>query len=269
MKSRFYAWMLPDGKRGIESSWADCEAVVKGRNARFRGFPDRGSAERWLAGEDVPRPPRAGARPRIYAWHTEDEEGVAASWEDCERSVKGRSARFRCFEDRRSALDWLAQGAPYEDREAARRDALSGCPEDSLFFDSGTGPGRGVEVRVTDRDGTPLVHLGKPVEGRLTREGNLILGRGRTNNFGELMACLLALRAARATGRLHVMGDSRRVLDFWSRGRVSRAKRAEDPDLARLAAETASERRCFEASGGRVDWIPGGVNPADLGFHRD
>ncbi len=271
MKNRFYAWMLPDGKRGIASSWVGCEAIVSGRKARFRGFPDRRSAERWLAGEAVPAPSAGPSRlpGKVYGWRTEDREGIASSWDECERMVMGRSARCRAFPDREAASRWLAAGAPYEDREAARKEALRACPADSLFFDSGTGPGRGVEIRVTTMEGAPVIHLGKPAEGRLTEEGNLLLGRGRTNNYGELMACLLALRAAGAMGSLHVYGDSKLVLDYWSLGRVSRSKREDDPDLARLAGETASERRRFEAAGGILGHVSGGANPADLGFHRD
>jgi ribonuclease HI len=124
-------------------------------------------------------------------------------------------------------------------------------------------------VNVTDREGVPLAHLAAPEEGATTPQGTVVLGRGRTNNYGELYACLLALRTAARTGSQHLFGDSRLVLDFWSRGHVSTDKRARDPALAALAARVKAEREAFERRGGALAHVPGGRNPADLGHHRD
>ena len=49
-KNRYYAFDV-DGDRGIVESWTECEAKVKGRQARYRGFPDRAPAEAWLDGD--------------------------------------------------------------------------------------------------------------------------------------------------------------------------------------------------------------------------
>ena len=50
MKSskKYYAYRLASGKEGICDSWKDCEKVVSGRDARFRGFLSRFEAENWL-----------------------------------------------------------------------------------------------------------------------------------------------------------------------------------------------------------------------------
>lgn len=267
-RNRFYAYVTARA-RGIASSWAECEAIVSGRHARYKGFPDRASAEAWLAAgapyEADPRKP-----PRFYAHRTEADEGISTSWADCERHVKGRRARYRSFPDRASAEAWLTAGAPYEDRDIEKREALSRYDPESVFFDSGTGPGRGTEIRVTDRDGIPLVHLAPySAEGRLQPDGNLLLGRSRTNNYGELLSCLLAIEAASALGWKHVHGDSALVLDYWSLGRVSSRVRERDPDLARLAGRAREARARFESAGGRLGRVPGRFNPADLGFHRE
>jgi hypothetical protein len=266
-RNRFYAY-VSGRERGIVSSWAACEEKVSGRNARYRGFPDRRSAEAWLAsGARYEASPRRDER--HYAFHTETEEGVTASWDECERIVRGRRARYRGFASRAEALAWLEAGAIYEDRALEKREALEAYPPDSVFFDSGTGPGRGTEIRLSDRDGVPLVHLSDYDEGMLVPEGNIVIGRLRTNNYGELLACLLAIQAATRLGSRHVLGDSRLVVEYWSLGRVSRAKRATDPDLAALARRTAAARRRFESLGGSVGLVPGRLNPADLGYHRD
>jgi len=140
-------------------------------------------------------------------------------------------------------------------------------PEEAVYFDSGTGRGHGTEVNVTDHRGTLLAHLVTPPS-RITPFQTVRLSPGRTNNYGELLACLLAIRVARKLGRPIVAGDSRLALDYWSRGLVKASLREADPDLARLAAMTARERAAFEAGGGQLRYIPGDRNPADLGFHR-
>jgi ribonuclease HI len=266
-KNRFYAYVTPR-ERGIASSWPQCEEKVSGRHARYKGFPDRAAAERWLA-TGAHYEQKADRPTKHYAYRTETEEGVVDSWRECERIVRGRRARYRGFETREAARRWLDEGALYENREVEKALAMADYPEDAVFFDSGTGPGRGVEIKVTDREGVPLVHLAERDEGALHPEGSLVLGHSRTNNYGELLACLVALQAAQELGSRHVYGDSKLVLDYWSKGHVGRDKRASDPDLAELAGECAEQRKRFERAGGTLGHVPGRFNPADLGFHRE
>jgi ribonuclease HI len=266
-RNKWYAFVTAR-ERGILPSWDACEAKVKGRPARYRGFPDRASAERWLA--EGARYDQADRPAKWYAWAIDGERGVCGTWPECERIVRGRrAARFRSFADRADAERWLAEGAPARDRARDKREALDALPENAVFFDSGTGPGRGVEVNVTDRDGVPMAHLAAPAEGELTAQGTVVLGRKRTNNYGELYGCLLALRAAERLGSRHVFGDSRLVLEFWSRGYVTAARRASDPALRELSVLVREARAAFERKGGVLAHVPGGTNPADLGHHRD
>jgi ribonuclease HI len=255
----------------VVASWPACEARVSGRKARYRGFPDRASAERWLAADGDDRAGQAPGPRKVYAYRTETSEGVVDSWAACSGAVEGHKARYRSFPDAASARRWLADGARYEDRVALGAAAVASLPDDAVYFDSGTGPGHGAEVRITDRAGASLLHLAGdlPPGSTATAAGNLILGRSRTNNYGELLACLLALRVAEHTGTKAVLGDSRLVLDYWSKDRVSAAKRASDPALSELAREAAQARRAFERAGGRLAHVSGSVNPADLGYHRD
>jgi ribonuclease HI len=211
----------------------------------------------------------AKAAKNCYAWTVQGEEGIASSWNECESRVSGRKgARFRGFATRQEARAWLDAGAQYAARGEKKARERVDLPEDAVFFDAGTGRGNGTEANVTDRDGTPLAHLEAPAQ-LLTQFGTIQLSPGRTNNFGELLGCYYALKIARRLGRTRVLGDSALVLDYWSKNHLSAEKRENDPDLVRLAALTARERIAFEADGGRLSHVPGGQNPADLGFHRD
>lgn len=209
-------------------------------------------------------------KPKYYAYLLLESgiRGIVESWDDCLAAISGNSARYRGFDSRAAASDWLDAGAVYEDRKAVKAFAQSDLPKDAVFFDSGTGRGEGTEVNVTDRAGTPLAFMAAP-SSRITSFGTVLLSEGRTNNYGELMGCYLAIKVAMKTGRTLVMGDSALVLEYWSRGRVNREAAARDSDLARLVKATAELRRIFESSGGRLEHVPGGINPADLGFHRD
>lgn len=231
-------------------------------------------------------------RKRFYAWRVGDEEGVTTSWPECEAKVKGRNARYKRFSTLEEALAWLRDGAkygPWDDGvrplrltkeggagrarpnrrpKAQHRTPTIGppLPRDAIYFDSGTGRGQGIEVNVTTWDRKPVAHLLVSGE-RITPYGTIQLSKGRTNNYGELLACLLAIRAARRLGFKKVGGDSRLVLDYWSKGHVKRPLTRADPDLARLVEMTKAERAAFEAEGGVLHHVRGSLNPADLGFH--
>ena len=210
------------------------------------------------------------AKSRFYAYYLVDDDtrGIVTTWDDCESATAGHHARYRGFVTREDAEAWLDAGAEYADRKAAKASRRTELPEEAVYFDAGTGRGQGTEVNVTDRDGVPMAHLAAP-PGLITEFGTVRLSPGRTNNYGELMGCYLALKIAMKLERRLICGDSRLVIDYWSRGRVNADTLAGDPDLAVLASKTASERRAFEAAGGRIAHVSGDINPADLGFHRD
>ncbi|MEJ2367042.1 MAG: viroplasmin family protein [Acidobacteriota bacterium] len=205
---------------------------------------------------------------KFYAYKTPEGSGVVESWSECENRVAGRPARYKGFAARGDAEAWLRAGARYEDRAAKKQVAQAKLPEDAVYFDAGTGGGNGTEINVTGRDGVPLLHLVLP-EDQLTVRGTHYPPGGRTNNYGELLACVCALKIAEKLKLKKVCGDSELVLKYWSRGHVSRDKSAADPDLARLAQTAARTRKAFESAGGILIHVPGGLNPSDLGFHRD
>jgi ribonuclease HI len=138
--------------------------------------------------------------------------------------------------------------------------------EPGIYFDAGTGRGAGVEVSVTDERGKNLLH--EAISKRdLNKFGKHLLGdTAATNNYGELLALRYALEIARARGVKNVFGDSKLVIEYWSKWKIKRKEVA--AETVALADEVAAMREAFERGGGTVTRISGGDNPADLGFHR-
>lgn len=184
--------------------------------------------------------------------------GIVDSWAECEKKVKGiNGARYKGFKSLAEAREWLAGGAKYDIRQKKK------MPE-GVYFDAGTGRGDGVEISVTDKNGKDL--LDKAIHpDLLNKHGKHLLPKGKTNNFGELLACRYAMGLANMLKKKKVMGDSKLVVDFWSKGMI---KREVDAKTRALAFEVAALRREFEARGGEITLISGDDNPADLGFHK-
>lgn len=195
--------------------------------------------------------------------------GITERWAECEKMVSGVSgARYRSFRTAAEARAWLKGGAVYAvTPEAGTATSVPRTKKPlsaGIYFDAGTGRGEGVEISVTDEHGRDLLH-GVLAREMINRHGKHLLGTGVTNNYGELLACRYALELAKKSGQRRIFGDSRLVIDFWSRGF---AKKGVAPETKKLAARVAKMRRQFEKAGGTMVHIPGRDNPADLGFHR-
>ncbi|RKP02072.1 hypothetical protein CXG81DRAFT_18244 [Caulochytrium protostelioides] len=92
----------------------------------------------------------------------------------------------------------------------------------------------------------------------------------QNNNGAELAAMAYALRYANSKpGEVKVIAsDSSLVLDYWSKGRVSKQTRERmDPAVKDLITEVDGLRQQFERNGGILVKVPGSSNPADLGWH--
>jgi ribonuclease HI len=198
---------------------------------------------------------------KYYAYLLPDKKsGVTDDWSICERMVSGViGARYRGFSSNEDARAWLEEGARYEIKIRKKL-------EQGIYFDAGTGRGDGVEISVTDEAGKNLLHKA------MKKKALNLFGKHRverddaTNNYGELLALRYALEIAEKEKIKHIFGDSKLVIDYWSR---HRAKRKElPPATVSLLDNVAKMREKFEASGGAVRRISGGDNPADLGFHR-
>lgn len=189
--------------------------------------------------------------------------GICDNWKDCEKIVSGRDARFRGFSSLDEAESWLSGGAQYEIKERKPKKEKIELLE-GIYFDAGTGRGNGVEISVTDEKGENLLHKAMP-KSKLNIHGKHELGKDFTNNYGELMACEKALKIAIKKDASRIFGDSKLVIDYWSKGII---KRKEMPlATVKLADKVAKLRKGFEMLGGEVGRVSGDDNPADLGFH--
>lgn len=200
------------------------------------------------------------------------EKGVTPVWEQCKRAVSGKSsARFKGFSTEKEAVAWLDTGAKYEARKPLHRydgdKPTHVVLEKGIYFDSGTGRGLGlVEIKVTDKEGRSILgNVLKP--SHITKHGtHLITRRTATNNYGELLACCYALKISLKEDVKKIFGDSKLVIDYWSKGRI---KAGVFPKAVyALVDDVAALRREFEERGGSISHISGDHNPADLGFHK-
>jgi ribonuclease HI len=199
---------------------------------------------------------------KYYAYFipSNGKHGVTDDWTTCERMVKGVvGARFKSFENKAEAERWLAGGAFYESRPHKKL-------EPGIYFDAGTGRGEGVEISVTDESGKNLLHkaLSKSEVNRFGK--HLVENPAATNNYGELLALRSALEIAHKLKVKKIFGDSKLVIEYWSKWRIKRNELPEE--TVALATEVAELREEFEAKGGSIERISGDDNPADLGFHR-
>lgn len=207
---------------------------------------------------------------KYYAYFvpTDRISGVTDNWPDCDKKVSGKfGARYRAFKAREDAEEWLRLGARYETKKTKagvypHTQSRLGV---GVYFDAGTGRGEGVEISVTDESGKNLLHEAVPQK-LLNRFGKHLLHSAATNNYGELSAMKHALEIAKKKKIKRIFGDSKLVLDYWSRGIFNRKNIP--PETAELAEAVAKMRKNFEKNGGKIARVSGGDNPADLGFHR-
>lgn len=200
-----------------------------------------------------------------YVLPQQNRSGITEGWAECEKLVSRESgARYKAFRFRAAAEKWLRAGARYEQQHdgSARRASFTIKP--GIYFDAGTGRGRGVEISVTDEQSKNLLHKVLP-RALINEFGKHRLGKEATNNYGELLALKYALDLALKDGGTRIFGDSKLVIDYWSKGLIRKKKVV--PETVVLATKVKQLRKKFEKSGGGIARIPGSVNPADLGFH--
>lgn len=197
------------------------------------------------------------AKRKFYAYLVNGKKGITDNWPECQEIVAGKNgAKYKGFESKDAAEAWLNAGADYKLKNVAI--------EDGIYFDSGTGAGNGVEINVSDKMGKKLLHKVLSKE-KINEKGHHFADEGATNNFGELLACKYALEIAIKEDIKKVFGDSKLVVEYWSKGHI---KYEVGEETVNLAQEVKLLRKKFESQGGKIVLISGGSNPADLGFHK-
>lgn len=195
----------------------------------------------------------------FYAYILNDKKGIVEDWESCKALVNGVSgAKFKKFKTLVEANAFINNG----EIEL----------ENAIYFDAGTGRGRGVEVRVTDKNKNSLIPFlkenRKDIIDFFLKKGwninefsNIELGNNYTNNFGELLGCYVALIIANIKGENKIFGDSNLVIAYWSKEICN----IEDKETLKLIEVVSKLRNNFN---GKIEHISGDINPADLGFHK-
>jgi len=191
---------------------------------------------------------------KYYAYFLELEnvKGIVNNWNDCFNIVNGKRALYKSFNNEEDAQKWLDNNCNYKKNL-----------EKGIYFDAGTGRKQGVEVKVTDEKGNNL--LGEYIKEGLNEFGNYLL-KNVTNNYGELMGMYIAINIAIKKNVMKIFGDSKLVIDYWSKGFIKRNRLPEK--TVKLADMVKNLREKFEKKGGVIQYISGDINPADLGFHR-
>ena len=210
------------------------------------------------------------ASSKCYAYYIEEGSisGIVESWGECEMIVKGQKARYKGFKSQQEAQAWLNLGATYDAKLKVMKNKSTGVSltlKKGLYFDAGTGRGIGTEVRVVNEKGVNQLEKVVPSE-KINPYGNYTT-EGKTNNFGELLGCYIALKIALNEEHHTIFGDSKLVLEYWSKGRYNK-NNLKDSETIELIERVAKLRAEFEVKGGEVLYISGDDNPADLGFHK-
>jgi ribonuclease HI len=200
---------------------------------------------------------------KVYGVITPDFKAMYYDWNEVTKVIKGKASKYKGFKTEKEAFDWLAETEVFKWTETASKGKES-LPKtklrnDCIYFDAGTGRGIGVEVRVTDVNGKSLL------ANKVNEYGNYLMPEGSTNNMGELTGLFYALDVAiKNDNILYVAGDSKLVIDYWSKGIC----KVDDPKVQKAVRVVTKLRTIFESKGGSVVWISGDINPADLGFHK-
>lgn len=198
------------------------------------------------------------------------------NWEFVKNRIVGIPVKHKKFNEKKSAEEWGEQNLEELSKKLPKNKilpkkktrVLSIIDKDVIYCDSGTGGGKGVQIRVTNWKRESILNLQFSSK-HINKKGNIELNQfikieEPTNNLGELMALHAALKIASKTGCKKIASDSKLVIEFWSRGVIKTTK-----EFTRNQIEKVVElREGFERNGGEIFKISGDINPADLGYHR-
>lgn len=213
---------------------------------------------------------------KYYAYYFDEKtNGIHDNWEDCKEVAYSIKARYKSFKTKLEAEIWIKQGGVYEIREKNEKNLKNIILENAVYFDAGTGRGKGVEVRVTNNKKESLLQkitssnfkkFLKDNNWFINEYGNIQLDNNKTNNFGELLGLILAIRCAKKLKITKIFGDSNLVIKYWSKGFYHEDKLPKE--TVKFINFSIEERKNYEKNHGIIEHISGDFNPADLGFHK-
>ncbi|MGL5716388.1 MAG: viroplasmin family protein [Cetobacterium sp.] len=218
-----------------------------------------------------------------------DVKGIVDDWDKCREIVTGIQARYKGFNTKEEAENWLEKGANYSLKENPKETKNTKIIE-GIYFDAGKRGLNGVTyTRVTNQMAEDLIECAVDsikdfprtnialnsldVRKKLsTFNGNKVIGLDTkaSNNSGELLGFIIATELAmlnikNGSEPSVVLGDSKLVLDYWSKGNFKYTLPTKTKNVINIAIGLRKEA---EKLGVTYRHISGDVNPADLGFHK-
>ncbi|AHH08814.1 ribonuclease H family protein [Borrelia anserina] len=186
--------------------------------------------------------------------NNKNEKFIFTSWEECKNKITGQKNKIKSFKTREEAENWLS------------RDGKPGIHPKGIYFDSGTGRGKGVEIRIVNEKGISIIN--KVINQNLINNHDNYYVKdfnGISNNYGELLGLYIALKIALQENTKNIFGDSKLVIDYWSKGFYNKNL---NKNTIQLIQNVIKLRHIFEEQGGHILLISGDNNVADLGFHK-
>ena len=258
LKKKHYAVYFPENRESfITDFFEKVNIAINDEKGVFKGFINEKDAFEWLEQCKTER--------RIcYAIFLVEElkSLIVFDLEMQKNFTKDRANITRIFDTVNEADRWLRNM-----EQNYIIDMKNLLKEDTIFFDVGTGRGIGAEVCVSDYMGNPIIEKLSEYKNSLNGYGNYNLGKINNIMYGELFGLYLALLISKENNKYKkIAGDNLGVINNWSKGeKISSKISFEEKELI---DKVVLLRKEFEENGGKILYINGSINPADLGFHK-
>ena len=258
LKKKHYAVYFPENRESfITDFFEKVNIAINDEKGVFKGFINEKDAFEWLEQCKTER--------RIcYAIFFVEElkSLIVFDLEMQKNFTKDRANITRIFDTVNEADRWLRNM-----EQNYIIDMKNLLKEDTIFFDVGTGRGIGAEVCVSDYMGNPIIEKLSEYKNSLNGYGNYNLGKINNIMYGELFGLYLALLISKENNKYKkIAGDNLGVINNWSKGeKISSKISFEEKELI---DKVVLLRKEFEENGGKILYINGSINPADLGFHK-
>lgn len=257
LKKKHYAVYFPETRESfITEFFEKVNAAINDEKGIFKGFSNEKDAFEWLE--------QCKADRRIYyaIFFVEEVKSLIVFDLKMQKEfTKDRENITRAFDTVVEANKWLRS---MEQNYITEMQNL--LKEDTIFFDMGTGRGIGAEVCVSDYLGNSLIEKLSEYKNLINGYGNYNLGEISNIMYGELFGLYLALLiATKDDFYKKIAGDNLGVINTWSKGEKISSKISQEEK--ELIDKVVLLRKKFESNGGKMLYIKGDINPADLGFH--